>query len=277
MSSVKLSRHPDVCDRRLVFSINAGRSGSKYLAQLLGTAAGVNSFHEAEPKMSGEFIAMINAKPLDLSRDKRRIKAVAIAQTLRGMTPEQIYAETNHMFIKTFFDVVLEDFANVDVVVLRRGLVQVLKSFIELGYFSVRNPLSLAWMSSPNAATAAIRPLGSDSSLDQFDLCIAYLLDIEARALRFKEDYPAIRTHDVRIEQLNTEDEVDRLFDRLRLRPTAATTALVGRRANERQPRKSEINNPTTLEQCRERLHCYFDKASSLGIDIPKTIAFDQN
>jgi hypothetical protein len=273
MNGQRLSRHADVADRHLIFSINSGRSGSKYLAQLLGTAAEVKSFHEAKPKMSGEYLAMINAEPLHASREKRRIKAEAIAQMLRGMAPEQTYAETNHTFIKTFFDVVLEEFRNVDVIVLRRALVHVLKSFIELGYFSSRNPLSLAWMSSPNAVTAAIRPIGSDSSLDQFDLCIAYLLDIEARALRFKAENPSVRTHDVRIERLNGQSEVQELFQRLELTPTDATEKLIGGPTNERQSRKIQINTPTTVEQCRERLRQYVEKARAKGIEIPVSAA----
>jgi hypothetical protein len=34
---------------RYLFCINAGRSGSNYLAELLATAQGVAAFHEAEP------------------------------------------------------------------------------------------------------------------------------------------------------------------------------------------------------------------------------------
>src|SRR5689334_11765632 len=88
----------DINDRHLIFSINTGRSGSKYLAELLGTARDVNSFHEADPKMSGEFVDMINKKPLEDSRDKRRIKSRAIAEILRSSSPETVYAETNHTF-----------------------------------------------------------------------------------------------------------------------------------------------------------------------------------
>src|SRR4051812_30999500 len=158
----------DLKDRHLIFSINSGRSGSKYLAELLATSPNVKSFHEAEPKMSGEFVEMINAKPLEDSRDKRRVKVKAIEEILRSTPPETVYAETNHTFITTFYDVVLEEFQNVDVIILRRDLARVLKSFIELGYFSPSNPLSREWMSSPNAATAALPAIGPDASLDQF-------------------------------------------------------------------------------------------------------------
>jgi hypothetical protein len=269
------SRFPDVADRRLIFSINSGRAGSKYLAQLLGTARDVKSFHEAEPKMSHQFIGMINARPLMASREERRIKADAIAKLLRASSPAEIYAETNHTFITTFFDVVLEDFHKVDIIVLRRDLAHVLKSFIELGYFSPRNPLSFEWMSSPNAATAALPAIAPDAALDQFDLCIAYLFDIEARAERFRSDYPGVRTHEVRLERLNEMSAVGDLFARLGIMPTAATKEFCGRTVNERPARKEQIQNPTTLDECRRRLADYIDKARALGATIPSAVALN--
>jgi hypothetical protein len=267
------SRFPDVAHRHLIFSINSGRSGSKYLAQLLSTAGQMKSFHEAEPKMNREFIAMINSGPLESSRDRRRVKTEAIAEILRASPPEEIYAETNHTFITTFFDVVLEDFHNVDVVILRRELALVLKSFVELGYFSPLNPLALSWMSSPNAVTAALPAIGPDATLDQFDLCIAYLLDIEARAERFKMNYPSVRTHDVPLEQLNEIAYVEDLFHRLGIIPSAATKKLCGQSVNERQRRKEDVANPTTVEECRKRLAEYVGRAKERGIKIPVAAA----
>lgn len=259
----------DLQDRHLIFSINSGRSGSKYLAELFSTARNVKSFHEAEPKMNGEVIELINAKPLEESREKRRIKSRAISEILRTSSPGEIYAETNHAFITTFYDVVLEDFSNVDVVILRRDLAQVLRSFIELGYFSAQNSLSFEWMSSPNAATAALRAIGPDSMLDQFDLCIAYLLDIEARAQRFKREYSHVRTHDVWLEDLNQIESVAEFFGRLHLTSTDATRELCGRAVNERSRRKEKIDNPVTIEKCRERLADYIRKAEGQGIEVP--------
>lgn len=262
-----------MADRHLIFSINSGRSGSKYLAELFSTAKKVKSFHEAEPKMSGEFIEMINAQPLAVSREKRRIKAEAIAKILRGSGPDETYAETNHTFITTFFDVVLEDFRKIDIVILRRDLALVLKSFVELGYFSPRNPLSFSWMSSPNAATAALPAIGPDSALDQFDLCIAYLLDIEARGERFQKDCPDVRTHDVRLEELNEIATVENLFQQLHLAATDATRELCGRVSNERPLRKERAANPTSIDECRKRLSDYVEKAKALGVKIPASAA----
>ena len=255
----------------MIFCINSGRSGSKYLAQLLGTAKNVKAFHEAEPKMCGEFIEMINTHPLEATRDTRRVKAEAIAKIV-GRSKE-VYAETNHTFIKTFYDVVLERFAKIDIIILRREFARVLKSFVELGYFSDRNPNWQKWMSSPNAVTAALPALAPDSEMDQFDRCIAYLIDIEARGERFKKDFANVPTHDVRLEDLNKIDNVIALFDSLGLRSTSATKKLVGQIVNEKQRRKSSVTNPTTLEECERRLAEYIAKARARGLKLPAHVA----
>jgi hypothetical protein len=272
VEAIVTSHFPDVAERRLIFSINSGRSGSKYLAQLLGTARHMNSFHEAEPHMSAEYIDMINAGPLETTREKRRVKCEAIAEILRGMGRNDSYAETNHTFIKTFYDVVLEDFRNVQVIVLRRDLALVLKSFVELGYFSPLNPRGQNWMSSPNAATAALPALAPDDELDQFDRSIAYLIDIEARAERFKKDYPHVPTYDVQLEQLNDIDFVQALFQRLDIRSTSTTKRLCGQIVNDKQKRKRRFPNPTTLEECRIRLTNYIARMKERGIRLPPTV-----
>lgn len=270
--SGKSSRFPDVADRPLIFSINSGRSGSKYLAQLLGTARRVQSFHEAEPQMSGEYISMINIRPLEATREQRRTKCSAIAKVLRKMRADETYAETNHTFIKTFFDVALEDFHNVQVIVLRRDLVRVLKSFVELGYFSPLNPRAENWMSSPNAVTAAIPALATDNQLDQFDRCIGYLIDIEARTERFRRDYPHIPAHEVELEQLNDLKFVKSLFQKLGIAPTWSTRRLCGRVVNEKDRRKERYPNPTTIEECQQRLSNYIAKARERGIKLPAIV-----
>ena len=261
--------------RRLIFCINSGRSGSRYLSQLLTTADGVNSFHEAKPPMIDDYLQMVTRAPYAESFRARKVKVDAIKATLRKMRGNQVYAESNHMFIKTFFDVVLDAFKNVDVIILRRDLTQVLKSFIELNYFTDKNPNSVRWMSSPNAATAALRAIAPDEHLDQYDRTIAYLLDIEARALRFQREFPNVPTHEVRLESLNEYSAVAELLARLRINPTPATQEMLGERVNPKTHRKEKFANPTTIEICQERIQQYIERAKQAGIDVPKTIAFE--
>jgi hypothetical protein len=175
------------------------------------------------------------------------------------------------MFIKTFFDVIARSIENVDLIILRRDLSHVLKSFIELGYFSPKNATWPDWMSSPNAVTAALRCIGEDHELDQYDLCIGYLMDIEARTLRFQREYPHMRTHEVRIEDLSHYPNVEALFSALKIMPTTATRELMGRRINSRDRSKKLFDIPADLSYCRDRIARYQKLASEQGIVLPTT------
>jgi hypothetical protein len=272
LASAKLKR---VADRRVIFCINSGRAGSDYLATILDSAEEVRCMHEQAPCMHGEYLTMINARPYPETKEKRFVKCSAIADEFTTLSPATIYGETNHMFIKTFFDVVLTVFKNVDVIILRRNFAAVLKSFIELRYFTPMNIHWPNWMSSPNACTAALECIGPDHTLDQFDLCIAYLFDIEARACRFKREFPNVRTHEVRVEDLNGTAGVEQLFARLNITPTAETEAICGRTVNDRVEIKRFHNNPTSIELCQDRLGVYIAKAKARGIQIPDSAALD--
>jgi len=262
--------------KRLIFCINSGRSGSNYLADLLGTATEVTSYHEADPPMIGEYLSMVNNASYEKSFQQRSIKSRAIKNILRKIPTNGIYCETNHMFIKTFFDVTLKDFKNVEVIILRRELASVLKSFIELNYFSRQNEVWPDWMSLPDAKTAAIHSLAIYREMDHYDRCIAYLIDIEARAQRFKKDYSSVKTHEIRLESLNNYNKVLNLFRDLRITPTDLTKEIIGQVVNDRSQRKRQFNSETDVEYCRERIALYFEKAEAMGISIPGTLALDR-
>ena len=257
---------------RAIFCISPGRSGSNYLAELLGTAREVVSLHEPEPTMTAEYLEMVNTHPYDDTKVFRKTKAEAINRFLLSMGPNQVYCETNHMFIKTFFDVVIDSIDSIKVIFLRRDIRQVLRSFIELKYFTNENMEWHKWMTSPNAVTAALPAIYPDSQLDQYDLCIAYLLDIEARAQRFYKDYPSVQVHEIELSTLNNYDRVFRLFNELDVTPTRRTHKIIGLKINQRRQRKKHFNNPIDFEYCNRRITEYIDKAKSKGICVPDTI-----
>lgn len=266
-----------IINHRLIFCINSGRSGSNYLSELLGTAKEVISYHEAHPRMTGDYLKMINQESYAKSFAKRKFKISGIKDVLLGLPDNKIYFESNHMFIKTFFDVVIQEFPKVEVIILRRYLPKVLKSFIELGYFSEKNQSWKFWMSSPNAATAAIPCINTDQNLDQWDLCIAYLIDIEARAMRFKAQYPNIKTYEVRLESLNNFTKVTSFFEEINITPSEETKAIYSKHINQRPEIKKKYgkNQNISLSYCRERIKQYIEKARVLKISIPKTLALD--
>ncbi len=263
-------------NRRLIFCINSGRAGSNYLAALLNTAEEVSAFHEPRPAMNGKYLQMVNRYDYKMTYNLRKIKCKAIYKILKNMSQNEIYCETNHMFIKTFFDVVSDTFKNIEVIILHRSLAHVLKSFIELNYFTNLNKAWPKWMSSPNARTKAIACIDSDSNLDQYDLSIAYLIDIESRALRFQKEYPEVRVHQVRLESLNDYSNVESLFQDLRITITGNTKNLFGEKINTRENVKDVYNNQVDLGYCRKRLELYMEKAIAQGIAIPNTLALEE-
>lgn len=266
-----------ILNHRLFFCINSGRSGSKYLAELINTSEEVLSYHEPVPSMNGFYLNLINEKKYAETFSQRRYKSHAIKNILLKLPEEKIYCETNHMFIKTFSDVIVNDFKKTEVIILRRQLARVLKSFIELGYFSEKNNNWTFWMSSPNAVTSAIQCIDSDENMDQYDLCIAYLIDIEARALRFKQQYPNVKVHEIRLEALQNFDNVKILFNELNIKLTKATENMASQKINERQQRKKRYTQGINIDLsfCQERINRYIEKAKTLNILIPSTLALD--
>jgi hypothetical protein len=257
--------------RNLIFSINSGRSGSRYLAELLATADNIQAFHEAEPTMSGVFLQMVTSNPPADSFRERSIKAGVIRQILDRLPAGTGYAETNHMFIKTFSDVVMEAFqdCNIHVIVLRRYLPAVLKSFINMGYFSARNRVWPAWMHLPGTCGSAFIPLESDQVPDQYDLAIGYLLDIEARVQQFRMRYPDCVLVETSLEALQDIESIEALFAGLHIHPTERTRDMTGRITNQRVARKAQIGIETTLEYCQERIDVYLENCAKHGVAVP--------
>jgi len=255
---------------RLFFCINSGRSGSHYLQKLLSTSPEIASFGEQAPTMSGKYLHAVNKYPYSVSYDDRKIKTDKIENIITNLPKSKlVYSETNHMFIKTFFDVVIDHFGpKVEVIILRRNLANTLKSFIELDYLG-KNHVSYDWMVNTDSPTAATRALGKFKQMSHYNRCIAYLLDIEARALRFQKDYPNIKTHEVRVENLNDVKNVKIFFKQLGISYTKETQSVLGNAVNTRQSRKKHFNNITTVDLCAKKCRQYINRAKVAGIDVP--------
>lgn len=260
----------NVKNRRLIFTISPGRSGSEYLATLLNTAANIHALHEPLPRMNGRFLEMAMNKPPAASFVKRRIKLLGINRTLSRLNSETIYAETSHMFIKSFHDVILEYYENVEVIVLRRPLHKVLKSFIELGFFTDINPISARWMHNPGSTNSRAEILKPLEEMDQFEKCIAYLLDIESMAQAFVTNHPDIKTHNTTLDTLTKIEGAKRLFHDLGALWTQESDKLYSRKVNRRVAYKHAIAALVPEKYCLERLNQYIQQAQDAGKSIPE-------
>lgn len=265
---------------RFLFCINSGRSGSRFLAGLFATDERVAAFHEAEPKMTGDSLRLIERQSYAETYAARRHKAAACRALLTAGAGKTVYAETSHMFIKTFFDVAMAeltaDGASVGVVILRRELARVVKSFAELGIYTDRNGAWPNWMPSVEARTRAIDPPAPEASLTNLERTIAYLVDTEARAQRFLHEYPAARVFETRLEAVGSEPgEIRRLFAWAGLTVGDATLALANKPVNERLRRKAAISSGISYEECVQAVEHYLERCRRAGITPPASLALE--
>jgi len=251
-----------------IFSINTGRAGSKYLSDILSTAKEVCANHEPDPKMTGSILKLVENNIYKESFQSRIFKTKSIQEILITSS-HSTYIETSHMFIKTFFDVVINELQNVKIVFLKRSLVDTLHSFYQLGYFSDRNKAWSDWMISPYAATKAIPCLLSENEKDEIGLSLAYLIDIYARGNRFIEENPNIPVFHIALEELNDEEKVKDLFLDLNIIPTETTFQHIGIKTNQRLDKKKKFGDKTiSKEYLTQRCLSYIEKLKANGYDV---------
>jgi len=247
-----------------------------FLADLLNTAKGVSGYHEPEPEMIGNFLKLTNLAALNDSYEQRRFKADAIKKTISELPPGKIYAETNSNFIRTFYDVILKEFPNaeIDIIILRRYLPEVLKGLLELGYFS-GNPESDSWIPSVTSKTSLFTPPIAPKSMDAYDRLITFILDNEFRGAdfvrKYKDSANIYSIVEVRLEDITSMDGVLHFFKQLRLEVTQETESFVleQKKLNRKSPLKNKYNVKTSFEACQARLDKYLSICKAKALPLP--------
>lgn len=258
--------------RRLVFAISPGRSGSAFLARLIDATADASASHEPRPRMNGGFLRGLDEARLAATYRRRRVKIVQLLLALRALPAGHTYAETSHMFVKTFYDVVLDFFPDVRVVHLRRRTAEVIRSFVQLGYFGTASTHWRHWMHDPYDSQSLVPPVVDEAAADSFDRIIAYLIDVEARGARLREQYPDVPVVTARLEEIGDPSGARALVEKLGLEWTDAAAAVCERRENVRAERKRSIGSTVDLDYCRERLDRYLQLARRRSIELPDGI-----
>jgi hypothetical protein len=178
------------------------------------------------------------------------------------------------MFVKTFADVVFDEFSHdrISVIVLRRDPVDVARSFFQLDFLGARPAPWVDWIIPPTAPQSAF-PLGPDDIDDQFDLIFGYLVDIENRTGRLRELAPAVRWVDVRLEEITTGTGARAMFDALELAVPATLDEVVSSRVNTKAKVKVEFEQPVSRQRVEERLAAFIERHR----DRPDLEAFVRN
>lgn len=232
-------------DRRVAYVISTGRGGSGFLAKLLGDHLGVHAYHEPVPKMTGPFLAK---RANEKSRTRASlVKLYATCRKLKELPENDLYVETSHMFIKTFSHCIAEFFRDARVIHLRRDEAKILRSCLELNYFSPNNLAWKSWMFVPEGF----------EHCTPAEKCIAYIREIDRLAQQFRTDN-RVHVFDVDIDSLNDPAEVNRLLKFLSL-PTLTSDELPAA-ANRRDSRKKNFKTDISLDECRRAISDFDEK-----------------
>ncbi len=202
--------------------------------------------HEHPPTMTGEHLFAVEQGARASSVMSRRIKVDAIRAALAASPDALAYADTSNMFIKTFADVILDEFGSsrVRIVHLRRDTVAVARSFRELGCYTPHNTVSRPWMYDPLAPNALAGEFYRVDPGNPTEMIVGYLVEIELQAGRFFAEHSDVDVQQVWLSDLQTTEEVSSLFEKLGLHTTAETQAAVGARQNTKDQPKADAATP---------------------------------
>jgi hypothetical protein len=169
--------------KKFVFCASPGRSGTHYLSQLFNLGTEVCSVHEPEHQYS-QFSQL---KPYNWNLKqalfgnsytlRQQLKFKQINDLLDASRAE-VYVETNPLFCTLWHDELLKDSSqhDVTVIILRRPVVDILKSILDLGWYSDRN--GDEWMVSGYSINSLFVPPMKESVAIPMDRVIGYLFNV---------------------------------------------------------------------------------------------------
>ena len=162
---------------RFIFTVTNGRTGTGYLASLLGMLCDIYSVHEPKPGLFKN-LRGIQSDPNIAERFLLEQKLPAI---LNAAT-KPIYAETNNGFCKGYLETWLsiDGLPIPDLILLQRSARSVALSMSKLGTIPGRSDSGLQHYLSPGDSTCLTRLKGWES-LEDYQLCFWHCLEIEHR------------------------------------------------------------------------------------------------
>lgn len=241
-----------------IFSINTGRSGSQYLADVLSLCEGICAFHEPEPICNG--MAMVNflsGKPALM----REIFADKLKFIREHKKENCTYIESNHMFIKGFGWLVPEHLPEneIGVIILKRNPEEIVHSMERINCTPL-NHIGRTWIMHPLMKHAvnkvsfwekqkyrvyfrinkflrhSVPGRKTPARFQNFNRKYLhwYVDETFAQAERFKKRFPQIKFFEVDINELNSLEKFEEMFKffGLDFKPSDAALKKIGIKVN---------------------------------------------
>lgn len=168
-------------NKRLIFTITTGRSGTGYLAKVLSFMPTIASHHEADPRFSNAMRSIQN--------DESAAYKFWIEEKLPQIASESrpIYLETSHLFCKGFIGSLLDLGLTPDLIILTRSHRQIATSMYQLETIPGRTEKALKYYLSPSDSNVLALP--EWQKLNDYQLCYWYCLEIERRSLVYEKEF----------------------------------------------------------------------------------------
>ena len=249
--SASLSQDPlqSSLNRRLIFLISTGRSGTEYLTQVLALFRDVHAEHEPEPSFTNAF-RTIAAAPHVAPQFWCEQKLPSIARS-----NAHIYAETSHLACKGFLESAIELGLRPTLVHLVREYRDTAQSMLALNTIPSRTYNGVRFYLGPNDSVFLPILRGVHEAWHDYQLCYWYCLEIGERARVYAERFKPldIKVERVELKDLHTREGIESLGDRLNLGPLSKAGArrlptLLGQRTNQKTNAKRTrvLNAPAT-------------------------------
>ncbi len=182
---------------RFIFVATTGRSATGLLNRVLSVVPGCRAEHEPMPKLNGR--PMIERNQGDSNAVRRLYRTIKSVRIRRAAAGYEIYAETSHIFVKSFFEHAIRDLGKrLTVVHLRRDPVLVARSMAMLRAIP-GTPLGNEWYldwRSPRCLLPIPDALRAGGEWDDpIYTCLWYWYEIEARIAKMASDFPDLKIH----------------------------------------------------------------------------------
>jgi hypothetical protein len=215
---------------KYLFSINAGRSGSDYLTELLSKATNSVTIHEGAPIMNGRPMQQFNEGDEAALRALMPAKMKAIQR--QGKNGRKIYCETNHSYIKGWGYLLPDEHIpqeEIGVIILRRDTAKTAYSLLRVHDVPGASAWGRLWYLTPGAKRNLSQP---PAGANPYELCCWYVEEVNRRGEEYQTRFPRIRYLNCTLEQLNDLGFVTRLFDTFGLIPSPELAEVVGKPLN---------------------------------------------
>ena len=237
-------------DVQLIFTSTTGRSGTGYLTNIINTnAKNASAEHDPYPRGYGDPIRwydnmereklrkLAKRKLIRLERRRRHGKIMnfplvkeflglgkfqsryflRILRRIRNFVSsyislvdiKEIYLESTHAFTKSFGEEMFKLKPDLSIIHITRDPLSVAKSFLNRG--SIPGPSNI-YLLDPNFKRNELK---ISHKMTDFQKCLWYWFETELRHVKFLEEYNINKVIDIDIEDLNSIDDICKMFKSL--------------------------------------------------------------